>query len=88
MTTTGPLLRIDDLTVRYRDAPAPAVSGVSLEVAAGEFVSIVGESGSGKSTTIHAALRLLPPAAQVRAGALEIGGQDVSRWSDRRLARA
>ncbi|OXR40913.1 Glutathione import ATP-binding protein GsiA [Nocardia cerradoensis] len=87
MSTTGPLLRIDDLTVRYRDAAAPAVSGVSLEVAAGEFVSIVGESGSGKSTTIHAALRLLPPAAQVRAGALEIGGQDVSRWSDRRLAR-
>ncbi|WP_063064646.1 dipeptide ABC transporter ATP-binding protein [Nocardia violaceofusca] len=87
MSTTGPLLRIDDLTVRYRDAAAPAVSGVSLEVAAGEFVSIVGESGSGKSTTIHAALRLLPPAAQVRARALEIGGQDVSRWSDRRLAR-
>ncbi|MEU6563030.1 ABC transporter ATP-binding protein [Nocardia nova] len=87
MTTTGPLLRIDDLTVRYRDATAPAVSGLSLEVAAGEFVSIVGESGSGKSTTIHAALRLLPPAAQVRARALEIGGQDVSGWSDRRLAR-
>ncbi|AHH17834.1 putative ABC transporter, ATP-binding protein [Nocardia nova SH22a] len=87
MTTTGPLLRIDDLTVRYRDAAAPAVSGLSLEVAAGEFVSIVGESGSGKSTTIHAALRLLPPAAQVRARALEIGGQDVSGWSDRRLAR-
>ncbi|MCC3313849.1 dipeptide ABC transporter ATP-binding protein [Nocardia africana] len=87
MTTTGPLLRIDDLTVRYRDAAGPAVSGVSLEVAAGEFVSIVGESGSGKSTTIHAALRLLPPAARVRARALEIGGHDVSRWSDRRLAR-
>ncbi|WP_062996956.1 dipeptide ABC transporter ATP-binding protein [Nocardia mikamii] len=86
-TTTGPLLRIDDLTVRYHDSAAPAVSGVSLEVGAGEFISIVGESGSGKSTTVHAALRLLPPMAEVRARALEIGGQDVSGWSDRRLAR-
>ncbi|WP_019926098.1 ABC transporter ATP-binding protein [Nocardia sp. BMG111209] len=87
MTTTAPLLRIRDLTVHYRDSPAPAVAGVSLEVAAGEFVSIVGESGSGKSTTVHAALRLLPASARVRSAALELGGRDVSGWSDRRLAR-
>ncbi|MCX4099202.1 dipeptide ABC transporter ATP-binding protein [Nocardia sp. alder85J] len=87
MTNTEPLLRIRDLSVHYRGAPAAAVAGVSLEVAAGEFVSVVGESGSGKSTTVHAALRLLPPTAQVRSAALELGGQEVSRWSDRRLAR-
>ncbi|MEV0248912.1 ABC transporter ATP-binding protein [Nocardia sp. NPDC050712] len=82
-----PLLRVDDLTVRYRGSAAPAVAGVSLEVHAGEFVSVVGESGSGKSTTVHAALHLLPPEARVRAQALELAGQDTTGWSDRKLSR-
>ncbi|MGQ4617054.1 dipeptide ABC transporter ATP-binding protein [Nocardia sp. R7R-8] len=87
MGTNEPLLRVDDLRVRYRSAHGYAVDGVSLAVSPGEFVSIVGESGSGKSTTVHAALRLLPDSALVRARALELDGQDVARWRERRLAR-
>ncbi|WP_419197990.1 dipeptide ABC transporter ATP-binding protein [Nocardia vinacea] len=91
MSTDAALLRIEDLSVRYRsrrgEAGQRAVEGVSLAVGRGEFVSIVGESGSGKSTTVHAALHLLPASARVRAGALELNGQDTSSWSDRRLAR-
>lgn len=86
-----PLLRIEDLHVEYRSrggaAPARAVQGVSLTVRPGEFVSVVGESGSGKSTTVHAALHLLPDSARVRARALELDGQETSGWGDRRLAR-
>ncbi|MFR9767994.1 dipeptide ABC transporter ATP-binding protein [Nocardia sp. SC052] len=87
MGANEPLLRVDDLRVRYRSAHGDAVDGVSLAVRPGEFVSIVGESGSGKSTTVHAALRLLPDSALVRARALELDGQDVARWRERRLAR-
>ncbi|MFF0816030.1 dipeptide ABC transporter ATP-binding protein [Rhodococcus sp. NPDC003318] len=84
----SPLLRIDDLRVRYRSAHSPgtvAVDGVNLAVGPGEFVAVVGESGSGKSTTIHAALRLLPSSASIETGSVHLGGHDVTRWKDRRL---
>ncbi|MFD6399079.1 dipeptide ABC transporter ATP-binding protein [Nocardia sp. NPDC060249] len=90
MSEKETLLRIEDLSVRYRARGADgqaAVDGVSLTVSRGEFVSIVGESGSGKSTTIHAALHLLPASARVEATALALNGHDTASWSDRELAR-
>ncbi|MFC6012052.1 dipeptide ABC transporter ATP-binding protein [Nocardia lasii] len=87
MSEKDTLLRVDDLSVRYRASRTAAVDGVSLSVDRGEFVSIVGESGSGKSTTIHAALHLLPASARVEATALELNGHDTASWSDRKLAR-
>ncbi|MFD6105554.1 dipeptide ABC transporter ATP-binding protein [Nocardia salmonicida] len=90
MSEKETLLRIEDLSVRYRARGADgqaAVDGVSLTVGRGEFVSIVGESGSGKSTTIHAALHLLPASARVEATALALNGHDTASWNDRKLAR-
>jgi putative ABC transport system ATP-binding protein len=45
------LLQLRDLAKRY--AGTPVFSGVSLDVAAGEFIAIVGESGVGKSTLLN-----------------------------------
>ncbi len=46
-----------------RSTHLKALSGVSLELAAGEALGVVGESGGGKSTLARAALALLEPAA-------------------------
>ncbi|MFS0735234.1 ABC transporter ATP-binding protein [Microbacterium sp. 1P10UB] len=48
--------------------------GVDLDVAPGEFVSLLGPSGCGKTT----ALRVLAGLERATAGAIRLGGKDVS----------
>ena len=80
------LLRIRDLTVRYRrkrrsDRNVPAViSDVSLDIRVGETVALVGESGSGKSTLARSLAGILAPTA----GLLTLGDQPLpARVEDR-----
>ncbi len=59
------------------------LNGVSLEVAAGEYVAIVGESGIGKSTLLNAVAGLEP----VDAGRIEFDGIEITRLDDDAAAR-
>ncbi len=55
-------------------APIAALSGISLDVQAGEFFSIIGPSGCGKSTLLRVIAGLQPASA----GALTVGGEPVN----------
>ncbi len=80
------LVEIDNLTIDFPTAHGwhGAVRGVSMTLGA-EKLGIVGESGSGKSLTARALLRLLPPAARVRADRLAFDGIDVLAASEREM---
>jgi oligopeptide/dipeptide ABC transporter ATP-binding protein len=74
------LLRVAGLTISFprrgdrREDRIEVVRDLSLDLGRGEFVGLVGESGSGKSLTALAVLRLLPPAARIDAGSIELEG--------------
>lgn len=63
--------------------PVPALNGVSLSVARGEFLAIQGASGSGKSTL----LSLLAGLDRPTAGEIVLDGERLDRLSERELAR-
>ncbi|BBK36913.1 polyamine-transporting ATPase [Allostella sp. ATCC 35155] len=65
---------VHDLVKRF--GSVAAVDGVSLDVAAGEFVALLGPSGSGKTTILMAIAGFEYPTS----GRVEIGGEDVT-WA-------
>jgi peptide/nickel transport system ATP-binding protein len=77
---TRPAIEVKNLEVRIRGEHGafPVVSEMSFSVAAGETLCIVGESGCGKSMTALAMLRLLPEAAEISGGRVDIGGVDLT----------
>ena len=85
MTTNGALVSARDIRRDYRMAAGivHAVRGISLEVETGEYVAIVGPSGCGKSTLLNVLGVIDAPSS----GRLTIGGEDVSRMSDREATR-
>ena len=81
MTTSlhpgGPLVMLDDvhLTLGSAAGPVNILRGISLEIEAGETVSIVGPSGSGKSTLMMVLGGLeRPSSGRVRIDGVDLGG--------------
>jgi putative ABC transport system ATP-binding protein len=55
MAASAAVVRLEDVHKTYRtgEVDVPAIRGVSLEIARGEFVAFMGSSGSGKSTLMN-----------------------------------
>jgi oligopeptide/dipeptide ABC transporter ATP-binding protein len=78
-------LAMRNLTVEFvgpDGSRARAVDDVTFEVDRGEAVGLVGESGCGKTTTMLAALRLLPPGGEVADGSVYLHGENVFALDD------
>ncbi|NWG30011.1 MAG: ABC transporter ATP-binding protein [Rhodocyclaceae bacterium] len=77
------LLSVRDLRVAI--GAARPVDGVSFEIGAGETFALVGESGCGKSLTALALMRLLPEAARIAGGAVQLAGTDLFALPEARM---
>jgi branched-chain amino acid transport system ATP-binding protein len=68
-----PLLGVDSVTAYYGDLQA--LFGISLQVNAGEIVTLIGANGAGKTTLLRVISGVKPPAS----GSVRFGSKDVSR---------
>jgi putative ABC transport system ATP-binding protein len=79
-----PFVSTADLHKTYHKGTVtiPVLRGLSLDIAAGEFVSVVGRSGSGKSTLLN----LLGGLDTASSGTIVVGDREVTAMSRQGLA--
>lgn len=74
-------IEIRDVSLRYftHEGETQALEKISLNVAAGEFVSLIGQSGCGKSTLLSIVAGILEPSS----GSVRVDGKPVTGPSPR-----
>ena len=78
------MIRLDGIEKVYRTEriETVALTGISLEVSEGEFVSVMGPSGCGKSTLLNLIGLLDTPTT----GTVQLDGRPITSYQDRLLA--
>jgi putative ABC transport system ATP-binding protein len=84
MARSAPLIEIADVTKTYRmgEVEVEALRGVSIDIAAGQFVAVMGPSGSGKSTLLN----ILGCFDRPTRGSYRLAGEDISELGANALA--
>jgi len=77
---SDPMLRVENLVVRYGDIRA--VKGISFHVERGEILALVGANGAGKTTTLRALSGMLP-----FEGSVALQGRDLRGLTPDRIVR-
>ena len=84
-SASGTLIDLRDVIKTYETGAGEVavLKDITLQVQAGEFVSVVGPSGSGKSTLLNMITGIDRPTS----GEVVVGGETVHALSENRLAR-
>jgi len=79
VTVTEPaVLRLENLTKRYRSDRPPVFENLNLDLCEGEYLAIMGESGVGKSTLLNLLAGLDVP----DSGRVVLEGRNISAMDD------
>ena len=84
LTDVGGAVRFENFTFTYPGSETPALTDITLEIAAGETVGVVGKVGSGKSTLVNSLLKLYP----MDSGAVFLDGADITACDTDSVRRA
>ncbi|MBQ8448554.1 MAG: ABC transporter ATP-binding protein [Clostridia bacterium] len=70
-----------NVSCRYKNGGADAVSGITFYAKSGEVIGIIGGTGSGKSTVVN----MIPRFYDASRGEITLGGKDIKEISQKEL---
>jgi putative ABC transport system ATP-binding protein len=85
MASNGSIVKLSGIKKTFfrGKEPVPVLEHLDLDVPDGSFEALMGPSGSGKSTLLNIIAGLDRPTS----GSVQVGGQDLTKMSDRELAK-
>ena len=75
------LLQVSDIETCY--GQSQVLFGISLDIAAGEMVTLMGRNGMGKTTTVRSIMGLTP----ARAGSIRFLGDEIRGLPSYKIAQ-
>jgi len=84
VSSEQPLVSLRNIVKGYRrgQQTVPVLTGITFDIAAGEFLALMGPSGSGKSTLLN----LIAGIDRPDTGQLIVAGEDIGRLGEADLA--
>jgi ATP-binding cassette subfamily B protein len=77
-------ITLEDVSFSYPGAAEPVLSGISLEIPAGQTLALVGENGAGKSTLVKLLCGLyLPTTGRILVDGADAADLDPQQWRAR-----
>jgi len=77
-------ITLEDVSFSYPGSAEPVLSGVSLDIRAGQTLALVGENGAGKSTLVKLLCGLyLPTSGRILVDGVDLADLDAEQWRAR-----